>query len=252
MTVPDDDDLLPLPLPDGTPLPDPPDTGRKPGATGVAPTNTNRSAMRFQIANRRRQVAALVLRRLDERQIAKALGVSRQVVCKDKSVVIERWRASAERDLLDARAEAAAALDSDEQRLRTLYTRLEQRPDIEPALEVYDRILKIQERRAKLLGLDAPEQKEIRFPASWRGATVVRDEPRPRDAALAVLAVLSDAGAFEAAAGGSNPDADPVPALPAGSGDAVEARIVDPAPSDEVRADESDGETGRVSVAAGP
>ena len=235
------DDLPPAPLPAELP---PHDT-RPVSASGDHPSKNGRAASRFRIADRRRQVAALVLARVQEAEIAKHLRVSRGTVKKDKTVILDRWREAAQRDILEARGHAAAALDADEVRLRALYDRLEQRGEDEAAIEVYDRILKIQERRSKLLGLDAPEQKEIRFPLAWRGATVVRDEPRPLDSARETLAILLECGAIAPPVGEPPPEPE-LPALEAQPGSALPTRGVDEAEADEVRPDDADGQTGRV------
>lgn len=226
MTRTPDDDLPPLPLGPNAPAGE----ARTPSATGYAPTPTGKSAARFTIANRRRQVAALVLARVDERTIARTLGVSRGTVAKDKARILVTWREAAERDILDSRAEAAAALDADEVRLRSVFDEVLRGKDVEGALEVYDRILKVADARARLLGLNAPEQREIRFPAAWRGATVVRDEPRPLDAARAAVDVLLAAGVFDRG----------LAALTAGPGDARAAGSGHAAEADPLRPDDPD------------
>ena len=239
MTEPRDplDDLPPAPMPGGGPVP------VKAAHDG---TNNGKSATRFRIRNRRRTVASLVLARVEEHEIALSLGVSRDTVKKDKAILAARWEAAAQRDIGEARAEAAAALDADEVRLRDFAQRLEKKGDVEGALEAFDRILKIHERRARLLGLDSPEQKEIRFPATWKTG-VLRDEARPLDHVADVLAVLAAVGALPVGERIVLPVPDALPdlarpehALPAGTAPAAAA--------DEVRADDSHGETGRVSM----
>jgi len=115
---------------------------------------TERAAKDLELADRRRQVAGYVLARVPQREIAALLGVAVSTVNGDVSALREEWRLEAQRDLEDWRAEELAALAADEQSLRARM--IQAAENMQLRLQIYDRILKIGERRARLLGLDKP------------------------------------------------------------------------------------------------
>ena len=115
----------------------------------------------METASRRRKVAALMLQKRPAYEIAKRLNVNENTVYKDGQAIREAWK----REMLGAHddllAKELAALDDDEKALRDL---LKGEPNTRLWLNIYDRVLRVCERRAKLLGLDAPE--EIRLDVS--------------------------------------------------------------------------------------
>jgi hypothetical protein len=99
-------------------------------------------------AERRRQVAALMLRKKTQRQMAAALGVSLQTINADVAAVRAEWQASrlddADATITEELATLAVAQDA-------IWDQVEQ-----GRAHVIDRLLAIMDRRAKYLGLDAP------------------------------------------------------------------------------------------------
>lgn len=107
---------------------------------------------------RRSKIAALLVRKVPYRQIASTLGVAIGTVASDVEKIRAEWRTSALDNLEDYVIEELATLDNDEYELRML---LQRQATVENRLRAYDRILKIRERRAKLLGLDAPTVQQV-------------------------------------------------------------------------------------------
>lgn len=112
----------------------------------------SRSSAKDEIAARRSTVAQLVIAHHSLRSIADDLGVNKSTIHRD----IEALRIEWQKQRLAAMDQAAA---EDLQRLsaieRTLWPFV-QRGD----LQALDRLLKVMERKAKLLGLDAPDRIE--------------------------------------------------------------------------------------------
>lgn len=103
-----------------------------------------------RIEVRRMEVARLMKNGMTYREIARELGVSLRTVWKDGQKVIERWRKEAvseidEHFILDMRRldDALVAISAN---VRA------------GDFGAVDRLVKILERRAKMLGYDAPEQ----------------------------------------------------------------------------------------------
>jgi hypothetical protein len=99
------------------------------------------------VEDRRREVARLYLARWTQREIARELGVSQTLVCFDIQAIREEYRT--ERQEMIERE--VASLEAVEREVCDRY-------DEDRNPEWLDKRLKCMERRAKLLGLDAPKK----------------------------------------------------------------------------------------------
>lgn len=103
---------------------------------------------------RLQQVAALRLGGVrDQRVIARQLGVGQQTISRDFAALDRLYRERAAADI-------AAAKGQDLERLDQLVLAL-WRPATQGSLGAVDRVLSIMQRRAALLGLDAPARVDI-------------------------------------------------------------------------------------------
>ena len=89
---------------------------------------------------------------------AQQLGVSHSTVGEDVKVIRERWRERACTDYADLLAEEMARLDLLEREV--LPKALSGGPEGGVNLRAVDRVLAIRDRRARMLGLDAPSKVE--------------------------------------------------------------------------------------------
>lgn len=105
------------------------------------------------IEERRRKVATLWLAHVTQEEIAAQIGVSQKTVSVDISAIKAQYRAE-RTEIIDREN---AELDHMERECALRYQR-------EKAGEWLDRRLKVKERRAKLLGLDAPSKVEASGP----------------------------------------------------------------------------------------
>jgi len=105
------------------------------------------------IDERRRKVASLYFAHLTQQEIATQLGVTQQLISLDLKAIRSEYRAE-RTEILDREA---AELDHIERECALRYQR-------DKAGEWIDRRLKVKERRAKLLGLDAPAKVEASGP----------------------------------------------------------------------------------------
>lgn len=111
------------------------------------------------LANRRAQVAELWVRgRMTVRQIAEQLGVSVGTVSTDKKAIVEEWKSEASGAYSEFVMREWKALDGLE---RKLHGWLTEASDYDTRCKLVDRLVKIQESRRKLLGLDAPQRFEV-------------------------------------------------------------------------------------------
>jgi len=140
-----------------------------------------------EMAQRRRKVANLYLRGAWQPEIAGMVGVSQATVSRDLAVVRKQWLKDAKADYDAKVAEQLAKIDAveleawaewqkskrRERTKRAVKTRKTGKPEIEetttvetllPEARYLEIIHKCIERRCKLLGLDAPERKEIMGP----------------------------------------------------------------------------------------
>jgi hypothetical protein len=102
-----------------------------------------------QVIARRVQVAELWARRVTQREMARVLNVSEPTISRDIAALTAEWRKEAQAFLDDVKAHELADLDSMERDVALKYTQTEN-------LRLIDVRLRIKDRRARLLGLDAP------------------------------------------------------------------------------------------------
>lgn len=102
-----------------------------------------------KIEDRRRKVSQLYLRRQTQESIAQALGVSQATISDDLTHLRKQWAAENVENLDQVKVREAAELDEMEADAAVEFSKRK-------SVEWYDRRLKTKERRAKLLGLDAP------------------------------------------------------------------------------------------------
>lgn len=133
-------------------------------------TSADRARAAADMAARRRKVAAFLHARVPQQDMARALEVSIATICRDVKAVLADWQADQNIDAGAAVAQELATLDADEMAFRQQLGALRQKDaqllekgtvlvtalTMPSQLGIYDRIFRIMERRAKLLGLDAP------------------------------------------------------------------------------------------------
>ena len=122
---------------------------------------THARAGKATIAERRARVAELILQKRNTVDISRCLKIPEHTVNDDVDAIRSAWRDDAVGDIGKVIAQDLAALCSDEAKLR-------ERWKLEVStvrwLQIHDRIMRVLERRAKMMGLDAPE--ELRLDAS--------------------------------------------------------------------------------------
>ena len=125
---------------------------------GLRKSSAAKAAARFQIASRRREVAALYRQGLQQKEIAERLGVSEATICADVAHLKSLLTAGSVEDIRETVAEERAALDDDEGAMRELLLQtLSESPNStsqKAVIQSYQMILSIMRRRAALLGLD--------------------------------------------------------------------------------------------------
>jgi hypothetical protein len=122
------------------------------GATKDAPTD-------LEIEQRRQQVAYLLGQRATRAEIARSLSVSRQTIDRDVDALRAYWREQATGEIAEIVGTELATLDALERRLWS--ERLRTQP-IDP--RDIETLLKILDRRARILGLDKPRKVEVTGP----------------------------------------------------------------------------------------
>lgn len=124
----------------------------------------------LQAEDRRRQVAALLRQGYREIQIARQLGVAPSTVSKDATRLRAEWRQLRDRDR-DAWIETELAkLDAAEAEAWRFVAE-----GGRPRLFGLDRVLAVMDRRARLLGLDAPTKIDIAQSVKDRAEAVARE-----------------------------------------------------------------------------
>lgn len=113
--------------------------------------NTHPTALELEA--RRKTVAANLLAGLSYREIADAMHISLGTISRDANVILDRMKHEQITSLVKARTIDARRLD---RALNALWSAV-----LKGDLPSIDRFLKIMERRAKLLGIDAPIQTEL-------------------------------------------------------------------------------------------
>lgn len=102
-----------------------------------------------KIEDRRRKVSQLYLRRQTQEAIAQALGVSQATISEDIAQLRKQWAQENVENLDQVKVREAAELDEMEADAAVEFSKRKN-------WEWFDRRLKCKERRARLLGLDAP------------------------------------------------------------------------------------------------
>lgn len=138
-----------------------------------------RKAGMAKIEVRRVQVAEKLLAGKTYRQIAVELNppVSLRTVFKDVQVILERWRKEAVQDVAEHQRLDLRRID---EALAAIHDQIK-----DGQFGAIDRLVKLLERRAKMLGYDAPENVVIK---QTRNAAEMTDEE------LAAIAANGDAG----------------------------------------------------------
>jgi sigma54-dependent transcription regulator len=111
-----------------------------------------------KIEQRRQTVAEMIASHRTYREIGDALGVASSTVSEDVKSIREQWRYRAIADYANLLAEEIAKLDLLERKL--LPEVLHGGPEGGVNLRAVDRVLAIRDRRARMLGLDAPSKVE--------------------------------------------------------------------------------------------
>lgn len=152
-------------------------------------------AIELKVEERREKALHLRRNGWSIREIARTLGCSPTLVHRDLTEVLERTMESADEYARQERELSLARIDA---ALKAMETKLE-RGD----LDAVDRLVKLETRRARLLGLDAPTRTELTGAA---GAPVSLDA---RTDILGRLASLAAGGAAVPAAAGVPGEPDP-------------------------------------------
>ena len=127
----------------------------------------------FEMQKRRKEVASLYLKGYTQQQIADKLEVSRQTINGDVQAVLAQWREETSHAMSERVAKQAMQLEDMRLRAWTAYTKAvaenrdgqsEKRSRGEKELNALALLLRIQEREAKLYGLDAPNRTEVSTP----------------------------------------------------------------------------------------
>lgn len=145
--------------------------------------HTNDAAKRNEIAARRRAVAQMSLAYVPQNQIAAELGVSPATVSADLKELREAWLEEAKESLGHRVSQELASLDQLEAHLWQQFTARATPPDTKTRTGLA--ILKVKERRARMLGLDEPDRLEISMSDEQLEAEILvlreelgHDEPR--------------------------------------------------------------------------
>jgi hypothetical protein len=108
----------------------------------------SRKNQEAEVELRRKKVAANLLGGLNYRQMAEALGVSIGTISSDVKIILGRWQREQVKDAGDYVQMELVRLD---RALNAIWDRV-----LEGDLKAIETMLKIEERRARLLDLDAP------------------------------------------------------------------------------------------------
>jgi len=111
------------------------------------------TAKEVEIEERQRKVAQLYLRRQTQTEIAKVLKVDQATISRDLAELRKQWAAENVENLDQVKVREAAELDEMEAEAAVEFSKRKN-------WEWFDRRLKCKERRAKLLGLDAPAKSD--------------------------------------------------------------------------------------------
>lgn len=118
----------------------------------------NRAHDRQEIVARRARVHELILRKRPVAEIAKELGIPKQQVWRDAHEMREEWKRRALADVGEWIGQQLATLaDLEDQ----AYDRMLVEPDPDRWVKLFDRVLDVAERRARLLALDGSDALRI-------------------------------------------------------------------------------------------
>jgi len=117
--------------------------------------NRVKAEEKVEIVNRRRRVAELLLQKVSPLEVANRLAIKRDIVYRDIEVIRDQWRKDTVQDVSAIIAADLANLASDEGKLRR---RWDVTLDTKLWLDIHKQIIVVMERRAKMQGLDAPEE----------------------------------------------------------------------------------------------
>lgn len=117
------------------------------------------------IAARRASVAEMWSRRITQRDMARTLNVSEPTISRDIAWLLEQWRKESVKKLDDVKARELADLDAMERDIAmALVPHKGSTIALRERARLTDTRLRIKERRARLLGLDAPTRQEVSGP----------------------------------------------------------------------------------------
>ena len=128
---------------------------------------------RLTIEQRREQVAQLYLAGANQTAIAKQLGISQPTVVRDIQYVKAMWKESQIEAMDDAVTRHLTELDFIREQLRNDYQNSK-------SITTLKELIRVQEREAKLLGLDAPV-KQVTNHSPQRIEIVFGDQDVPTD-----------------------------------------------------------------------
>lgn len=142
----------------------------------------------IEIVKRRKEVASLYLKGYTQQQIADRLEVSRVTINRDVQAVLAQWRDETSHDMSERVAKQAMELADMRLRAWSAYQKAVgeskengQRPKSEKELNALALLLRIQEREAKLYGLDAPSRTEVSTPEPIQIQWLMSDESNDTD-----------------------------------------------------------------------
>jgi hypothetical protein len=117
--------------------------------------NRVKAEEKAEIVDRRRKIAALILSKHSVIEIERKLHVPRNTIYRDLEVIKSAWRRDTLEDVSSVIARDLAALAADEGKLRRRWDTI---ADTDVWLRCHKQIIVTMERRAKMQGLDAPEE----------------------------------------------------------------------------------------------
>lgn len=121
----------------------------------AVPANKTRSANNTVSAEREAKVSALALAHVPQRDIARQLGLSKDQVWRTVRNLRKRWRDESRAEVEELMVQELASLSAVESRMWTQFTDRTLTPDEKTRTGLA--ILRVKERRAKMLGWDSPE-----------------------------------------------------------------------------------------------
>ena len=129
---------------------------------------------KLSLSLRRRKVARMYLFRQTEEEIAEKLGVDRSTINRDIKHLNDEWAKTSNLDLKKIMMRELAELDDMEGHCRHHLGNDEGQPTFLANSKWMSVLLHIKERRARMLGLDAPAQHEL----AGRGGGAIQTETR--------------------------------------------------------------------------